>query len=305
MKVVSVINYKGGVGKTTLTANIAASIAKRGKKVLMIDLDPQASLTFSFVQPDYWSQNIAKDKTIKNWFLLKKNGTDFNNLIVTPTAVQPYINSGLGGKLDLVSSHLALINIDIELASMLGGANLKQNKHNFITTHHRLAEGLTQIPEGCYDIVLIDCPPNFNIVTKNAIVASSHVLIPAKPDYLSTMGIDYLNNSVETLVKEYNEYCAVDDDEDFHYPEIHPSTLGVVFTMVQYYGGQPISTIRPFINQTRQSQIPVFSHQLRENKTAFSDAGQFGVPVSVNTDGARTNLIPEIEDIVTEFLSRL
>ncbi len=68
MQTVTVINYKGGVGKTTVTANLAGELAWRGHRILLIDLDPQASLTFSFVKPDYWKTNLAKDKTIKAWF---------------------------------------------------------------------------------------------------------------------------------------------------------------------------------------------------------------------------------------------
>ncbi|MDR1921864.1 MAG: AAA family ATPase, partial [Candidatus Adiutrix sp.] len=58
MQVVSVMNYKGGVGKTTTTANSAAELARRGKRVLLVDVDAQASLTFSFITPDYWGKNI-------------------------------------------------------------------------------------------------------------------------------------------------------------------------------------------------------------------------------------------------------
>ena len=65
MQIVSVINYKGGVGKTTLTANLAAELAWRGYDVLMIDLDAQASLTFSFIAPDDWQNNYADNRTIK------------------------------------------------------------------------------------------------------------------------------------------------------------------------------------------------------------------------------------------------
>jgi chromosome partitioning protein len=72
------------------------------------------------------------------------------------------------GRLDLIYSHLGLINVDLELATHLGGSNLAQEKKNFISIHKRLADGLALIAkEGKYDLVLIDCPPNFNIVTKN------------------------------------------------------------------------------------------------------------------------------------------
>ena len=68
MKIVSVINYKGGVGKTSLTANLGAELAWRRRRVLLIDLDAQASLTFSFIKPDEWEQHYEAKNTIKAWF---------------------------------------------------------------------------------------------------------------------------------------------------------------------------------------------------------------------------------------------
>ena len=68
VKVISVINYKGGVGKTTLTANLGAYAASEGRRVLMIDLDPQASLTFSFMSPEKWRGMYADTKTMQNYF---------------------------------------------------------------------------------------------------------------------------------------------------------------------------------------------------------------------------------------------
>ena len=304
MKIISVINYKGGVGKTTLTSNLAAELAFRGKRVLMIDLDPQASLTFSFLKPDEWQTNVATDKTIRNWFIKRHRAENFLDLIVEPGEAKPLIEKN-GGVLHLLSSHLDLINVDLELATGLAGSNLQQAKHNFIATHSRLTEGIRMIPVGMYDIVLIDCPPNFNIVTKNAIVASEKILIPAKPDYLSTLGIHYLTTNLNKLVKEFNEYCDVDDDANDLPEKINPQIMGVVFTMVQYYGGAPISSLRPYINQIADQGIPVFTHQVRENKTAYADAGQYGVPVVLNKKGNRPNVVTEVEQLVSEIESKL
>lgn len=304
MRIISVINYKGGVGKTTLTSNLAAELAYRGKRVLMIDLDPQASLTFSFLKPDEWQTNVAADKTIRNWFIKRHRAENFLDLIVEPGEAKPFIEKN-GGALHLLSSHLDLINVDLELATGLAGSNLQQAKHNFIATHSRLTEGIRMIPEGMYDIVLIDCPPNFNIVTKNAIVASEKILIPAKPDYLSTLGIHYLTTNLNKLVKEFNEYCDVDDDANDLPEKINPQIMGVVFTMVQYYGGAPISSLRPYINQIADQGIPVFTHQVRENKTAYADAGQYGVPVVLNKKGNRPNVVSEVEQLVSEIESKL
>lgn len=295
MKVVSVINYKGGVGKTTLSANLSAELAHRGNRVLMIDLDPQTSLTFSFIQPDVWIKNYAKKKTIKSWFNYSSNKVLFKDLII-----ELEVSKDLLGELHLISSHLELINIDLELATKLGGVNLKDVKRSFIRVHQKLLQGIEQV-RTMYDYIIIDCPPNFNIITKNAIVASDSILIPAKPDYLSTLGIDYLKRSVDGLVKDYNEFCEVlsEDDED-EYNKITPVFLGVVFTMVQFYRKKPIASIRQYINQTIKLGVPVFDTYIRENKSIFADAPHYGIPV-VLAKHHREDIIKEICNFVTDF----
>lgn len=294
MKVVSVINYKGGVGKTTLTANLGAELANRGYSVLLIDLDPQASLTFSFITPHTWQKELSEAKTIKNWFKSKKSSTNFSELIFTPKQTNQYIKDA---ELQLIASHLDLINIDLELATQLGGANMSQAKENFLKVHRRLIDGIKELDENEIDVILIDCPPNFNIVTKNAIVASDYILIPAKPDYLSTLGIEYLKRSLEKLIKEYNEYLAVEDDTETE--EINPKILGVVFTMVQFYGEEPISTSREYISQAKKLGLRVFKNYMRENKTIFPSASQDLIPVVLSSP--RQDIKNEIGKIVDEF----
>ena len=87
MPTVSVINYKGGVGKTTIVANIASELAWRGYRVLLIDLDPQASLTFSFLSVDSWRHNYADTTTIRDWydaFINQDIDVELSHLIITP-----------------------------------------------------------------------------------------------------------------------------------------------------------------------------------------------------------------------------
>jgi chromosome partitioning protein len=305
MQIISVINYKGGVGKTTTTANLAGELAWRGRRILLVDLDPQASLTFSFVRPEEWLEDLANSHTIKKWFDSLSEGAKFplNDLIFTPPRTHQRLEGR--GRLDLIPSHLGLINVDLELATELGGASLKQSKKNYLKVHRRLAEGLAQLDPEKYDVVLIDCPPNFNIVTKNAIVAGDHILIPAKPDYLSTLGIDYLQKNVDSLIEDFNQFAKVDDDNPAE--EIAPSVLGVIFTMVQFYGDAPISTQRPFITQMKQLGIPVFDSYIRENNTLFGDAPLYGVTVFLNAYSSETHnrVVSELEGFVSEFESKL
>jgi chromosome partitioning protein len=226
-----------------------------------------------------------------------------SDLIFTPARTKEKL--GDRGSLDLLPSHLGLINVDLELATELGGATLKQSKRKYLKVYRRLAEGLAELEEDDYDVVLIDCPPNFNIVTKNAIVASSSILIPAKADYLSTLGIDYLEKNVKGLIEDFNEYASVDDSSDVE--EIDPSFLGVVFTMVQFYANAPIATHRQFMNQTRELGLPVFDSYIRENKSLFGDAPTYGVPVVLNgySNTTYSNIVSELEGFVSEFEDKL
>ncbi|WP_417746721.1 ParA family protein [Rosistilla oblonga] len=306
MQVVSVINYKGGVGKTTVTANLAAELAARGKSVLLLDMDPQCSLTFSFFRPEEWDADLKDGKTVKAWFDSLSEGATplpLRSLIATPQRAAEKLSGD--GKLHLIASHLGLINVDLELATQVGGATLQQSKKNYLRVHKRLAEGLKEIADDEYDLVLIDCPPNFNITTKNAIVASDRVLIPAKPDYLSTLGIDYLQRSLKELVDEFNDYLKIDDGTNMD--EIAPKIMGVLFTMIQITSNQPIRAQKPFMSQTAKLGIPVFSNYFRENKTIFADSPQYGVPVVLNryTNPTHAVVVKEIESVVEEFKTRL
>lgn len=305
MKIISVINYKGGVGKTTVTANIAAELARRNKRVLLLDMDAQASLTFSFITPDFWDQSLKENHTIKNYF--DSISQSYEPPSLSSFVVKPHINHmlaqmGATGCVDLISSHLGLINVDLELATLLGGANMNQAKLNYIKVHGKLRDSIKEYATSQYDVVLIDCPPNFNIVTKNALIASDQILIPAKPDYLSTLGIDYLHRSVTQLINEFNEFAAMDSS-------IRPSspvTLGVVFTMIQLYGGNPIGSQRQFITQTKSLGIPAFECYFRENKSIFAAAPQNGIPVTLHeySQGTYSSVVTEINAFVDEFQNK-
>lgn len=307
MDIISFINYKGGVGKTTLTANVAAELAYRGKRVLVVDLDPQTNLTLSFIDLDKWQELDEEGKTIKHWydeFLDADLDESLSELIVVPDKVNNILNQlNSQGYVHLISSHLELINLDMELATRYGGNSERTIRSSFLRLFSRLKKGLEEV-EDDYDLVLIDCPPNFNIVTQNAIIASNMYLVPAKADFLSTLGIDQLVRHIDALTIKYNNYVKQDDSS--RWEEINPQLTGVVFTMINIYSGNPIQAQNTYIHQVSRAGYTVFDNFIRNNNTLFANSPEYGVPVALNTnvEGIYLDIRQEIESVVDELISK-
>lgn len=306
MRVVAVMNYKGGVGKTTLTANLGAVAASRGLRVLLLDLDPQTNLTFSFFSIDDWHDRLKDQRTIKQWYGAEMPGRDISlaDLVVTPERVNRALKND-SGQLDLISSHLGLIDIDLELAAQLGGTTtLDGSKRRFLDLHGCLRSALADGQFAEYDLVLIDCAPNFGLVTKTAIVASEQILVPAKADYLSTLGLDYLVGNCAGLVQQYNDFVNHKRDNG-DYRQIDPGFLGVVFTMVQIYSQQVTLAQHAYIEEVRlNSTVPVLDSKVRNSPRHFGDAGESGVPAMLRTTG-KDEVVREFDKLADEVLGAL
>jgi chromosome partitioning protein len=301
VSVVSVINYKGGVGKTTLTANIGAELARRGRRVLLVDLDPQASLTFSFYRAPLWEQELADERTILQWFgsVLSPGATEpLHKYVLTPPVVNELVGRQGGGQLDLVASHLGLIDVDLDFAAELGGSRFQHGSPRYLPLHRALADALGDPAFDGYDLILIDCAPNFTMVTRTGIVASDHVLVPAKPDYLSTLGIDYLRRKLSELVSDYNRVGTGAG------ARISPTILGVILTMVQYGSAGPINALRNYIAWPSAQEVPVFRQMIRENKTLFATAGEAGIP-AVLAPNANPTVQYELQELTSELLAKI
>lgn len=165
-RVIAVVNQKGGVAKTTTVANLAYALAALGQRVLAVDVDPQASLTFYLGQDE---RALERHKRTLYWALAGER--TFEQLVIA-------------GPPDLIPSSIALARADAELLAEPGASWL-------------LKEGLEPLKAG-YDLVLLDCPPTLTLLTVNALAAADTVLIPVKTDLLSTLGIPQL---LETIAK--------------------------------------------------------------------------------------------------------
>ncbi|WP_326929323.1 ParA family protein [Amycolatopsis orientalis] len=302
----AVMNYKGGVGKTTLTANLGAVAAKRGFRVLLLDLDPQTNLTFSFFSIEEWHNRLKDNCTIRKWYDAEVPGRDVSlaDLIVTPERVNKTFRDS-GGRLDLISSHLGLIDIDLELAARLGGTTtIDGSKRKFLDLHSCLRGALTKDDFPDYDLVLIDCAPNFGLVTKTAIVACDRILVPAKADYLSTLGLDYLVGNCANLVEQFNDYVNHKDGTTRYRP-ITPEFLGVVFTMVQIYSQQVTAAQQMYIQEVlANSAVPVLDNKIRNSPRHFGDSGEGGVPAMVRGNGT-DEVTREFDHLADEVLGGL
>lgn len=173
MKIISIANFKGGVGKTTTAINLAAGLKNLGKKVLLIDVDPQANLTQSLGVVDEVETSI--------YTILRKEAfgekTKLTDALVN--------TSGL----DLIPSSLDLASAELELASVYGREQI-------------LSQLLKPLKE--FDYVFIDCPPSMGMLTINALVASDLVLIPLQAEFLPLKGARSFLKHFE-LVKKLNK----------------------------------------------------------------------------------------------------
>ena len=161
-KVIAIANQKGGVGKTTTTEHLGIGLAKAGKKVLLIDLDPQANLTACLG----WQNVDALDPTVSDVLeaSIRKDSTMFDDIIL-------HHEEGV----DLIPSNIRLS----EFEPRLSGVFMREKI---------LTNGIEAVKDD-YDYILIDCPPTLGMLTINAVVAADEILIPVQTQYLSAIGL--------------------------------------------------------------------------------------------------------------------
>jgi len=179
--ILSVVNLKGGVGKTAISVNFAAYCGQKGLKTLLIDLDPQTNATFSCIDVETWQEHAAKNGTVADLLGLRTHAS----AEAKERKPDDVLVRKVFGAIDLIPSHLDLFTIDLDLAS----ATARETK-----LRHALSGFVTQ-----YDIVICDCPPNLTIPTQNALAMSTHYVVPVSPDFLSSLGVALLIRRVAKL----------------------------------------------------------------------------------------------------------
>ena len=176
-KVVSIANQKGGVGKTTTAVNLSAALAKKGKKVLLIDADPQGNATSGL------GIDKEKDKSIYD-------------VIINEVSLDEAVKDSNIKKLKVCPSNINLAGAEVELVSLM-------------SREHRLKERIDEVRDR-YDYILIDCPPSLGLITLNAFTASDSVLIPVQCEYYALEGLGQLINTINLVRKHLNRSIEIE-----------------------------------------------------------------------------------------------
>ena len=177
MKIISIINQKGGVGKTTTVINLASALSQQGKKILVIDLDPQGNATTGL-----GLSNLAQsDQTIYGIL----NGTTSISNVIKKTKFED---------LDLITSNVDLSGLEVETAGDNDRAFILKSK---LTAYLNDSRGL-------YDYILIDCPPSLSLLTVMALVSSNSLLVPLQTEFFALEGLTQLMKTIERIKVSLN-----------------------------------------------------------------------------------------------------
>lgn len=228
--IIAVANQKGGVGKTTTTINLGASIANHGYKVLIIDTDPQGNATSGL--------GIEKASVDK----------DIYNVLIDDTPIAETIHHTETKNLDVVPATIQLAGAEMELTSMMARET-------------RLKAAVGTISDK-YDFIFIDCPPSLGQLSINAFTASTSILIPVQSEYYAMEGLSQLLNTIRLVQKHFNKDLGI---EGVLLTMLDARTnLGasVVQEVQSYFSSKVYKTIIPRI--TKLAEAPSYGEPITE-----------------------------------------
>lgn len=249
MKVWTIVNQKGGVGKTTTAVSLAGALARLGNKVLLVDLDPQASLTH-YVK----LQSNELPLSVYDVFIAKQKPQMFADLIN-----KTIISSGLNN-VDIMPAHMALATLDGAMSEQAGKGLIVRDM--LTNLQESMAHTTTQ-----YDYVIIDCQPVLGILMINALVAADVIVMPTQTEHLSLLG---LNMMLATLKQMRNVLS----------PNVVSLIVPTLFDRRVNACLSAYSVMRhAYKSQLWRGYIPI--------DTKFRDASAVGLPISDYAENAR------------------
>ena len=222
-EVIVITSGKGGVGKTTTTVNLSTILAKKGKKVLLIDTDPQGNATSAV--------GVDKECELSTYDVLV-NEVDMNEVIQSTSTK----------KLNICPSNINLAGAEVQLVSM-------------VSRELRLKEQLDKIKEN-YDYIFIDCPPSLGLITLNAFTASDSVLIPVQCEYFALEGLGQLLNTVNLVKKHLNKNLEIEGALLTMYDARTNLSNQVVKEVKKYFEDKVYKTVIP--RNVRLSEAPSY-----------------------------------------------
>ncbi len=228
-KIISVANQKGGVGKTTTTINLSTILAKKGKKVLLIDADPQGNATSGL--------GIEKEVEFSTY-----------DILVNETSLQEAMQDTMIKNLKVCPSNINLAGAEVELVSMM-------------SREQRLKEKLEEIKEK-FDYILIDCPPSLGLITLNSFTASDSVLIPVQCEYYALEGLGQLLNTINLVKKHLNKNIQIEGALLTMYDIRTNLSNQVVKEVKRYFDNKVYKTVIP--RNVKLSEAPSYGMPITE-----------------------------------------